>query len=468
VRERGRLSLSLSVEWVRSRLIQHLHPHLLLRRQCLLRHGLRHGLLVASPHLAVRVHFARFRASAVVLAIAHHHRPPPCHQALGFSRIRLCTPPCTRLSRRNQTTRRVRACCRAQTRAALSATTHPLAAVPGLDSRAPQARPMLAASDVALADGAPATDPRVILINLGESQTARRVAPNGHALLRGGESGERYVRGGGHGVRSSMKEKTPRHQAQRRSGSNTPQDLTHLHRRPRRPPHPLPQPRRAQLPPPPPPPQSSPPLCLAPPSPLLCLAPPSPLLCLAPPPLCLVAFETRPKPNGSVAALCARGGARHQRLRRTEERLRQKSRDVREGPSAPANPVAARCRRRAAQPAGSAPMGAQGSASKSAVKQGRDGVEGSGHVVCAAAHDELRDAVLTIASPCLLPSPLGLPETRSGAILRSRLQVDDCETLAPAPRLLPDVLVVLQHLQGMSKRSPHSAAKCDSCRAAAP
>ena len=38
-------------------------------------------------------------------------------------------------------------------------------------------------------------------------------------------------------------------------------------------------------------------------------------------------------------------------------------------------------------------MGAQGSASKSAVKQGRDGVEGSGHVVCAAAHDELRDAV---------------------------------------------------------------------------
>jgi hypothetical protein len=56
---------------------------------------------------------------------------------------------------------------------------------------------MLAASDVALADGAPATDPRVILINLGESQTARRVAPNGHALLRGGESGERYVRGGG-------------------------------------------------------------------------------------------------------------------------------------------------------------------------------------------------------------------------------------------------------------------------------
>ena len=246
-----------------------------------------------------------------------------------------------------------------------------------------------------------------------------------------------------------MKEKTPRHQAQRRSGSSTPQDLTHLHR-PRRPPHPLPQPRRAQLPPPPPPPQSSPPLCLA------------------PPPLFLVAFETRPKSNGSVAALCARGGARHQRLRRTEERLRQKSRDVREGPSAPAKPVAARCRRRAAQPAGSAPMGAQGSASKSAVKQGRDGVEGSGHIVCAATHDELRDAVLTIASPCLLPSPLGLPETRSGAILRRRLQVDDCKALAPAPRLLPDVLVVLQHLQGMSKRSPHSAAKCDSCRAAAP
>mmetsp|Transcript_18007 Transcript_18007/g.57380 ORF Transcript_18007/g.57380 Transcript_18007/m.57380 type:complete len:243 (-) Transcript_18007:1291-2019(-) len=183
VRERGRLSLSLSVESVRRRLLQHFHPHLLFRRQCLLRYGLRHGLLVASPHLAVRVHFARFRASAVVLAIAHHHRPPPCHQDLGLYRIRLCTPLCTRLSRRNQTTRRVRACCRARTRAALSAATHPLAAVPGLDSRAPQARPMLAASDVALADGAPATDPRVISINLGESQTARRVAPNSHAHL---------------------------------------------------------------------------------------------------------------------------------------------------------------------------------------------------------------------------------------------------------------------------------------------